>query len=196
MNKVAFITGAGGYIGGETAVTLAKQGIKIAVCDINTETIEKTVKRIEEIGGVAKGYFFDVTDSQIILLYHGQCFLRSHVKGVGAWCKLPQCVSIEITKRHFQSIQFNDGRILNPIVDCIVVKTLLYNKGILFIKIQSLERGQGIGLRSKVDGELVGSKSLILEQILGTHLLLECSEQQIIGKIAGIRYINDGIDSE
>ena len=26
MNKVAFITGAGGYIGGETAVTLAKQG--------------------------------------------------------------------------------------------------------------------------------------------------------------------------
>ncbi len=64
MNKVAFITGAGGYIGGETAVTLAKQGIKIAVCDINTETIEKTVKRIEEIGGVAKGYVFDVTDSQ------------------------------------------------------------------------------------------------------------------------------------
>lgn len=64
MNKVAFITGAGGYIGGETAVTLAKQGIKIAVCDINSETIEKTVKRIEEIGGVAKGYVFDVTDSQ------------------------------------------------------------------------------------------------------------------------------------
>ena len=48
MNKVAFITGAGGYIGGETAVTLAKQGIKIAVCDINTESIEKTVKKIEE----------------------------------------------------------------------------------------------------------------------------------------------------
>ena len=44
MNKVAFITGAGGYIGGETAITLAKQGIKIAVCDINSEAIEKTVK--------------------------------------------------------------------------------------------------------------------------------------------------------
>lgn len=64
MNKVAFITGAGGYIGGETAVTLAKQGIKIAVCDINTETVEKTVKRIEETGGEAKGYTFDVTDSK------------------------------------------------------------------------------------------------------------------------------------
>ena len=64
MNKVAFITGAGGYIGSETAVTLAKQGIKIAVCDIIPETIEKTVKRIEEIGGTAKGYVFDVTDSK------------------------------------------------------------------------------------------------------------------------------------
>ena len=66
MNKVAFITGAGGYIGSETAVTLAKQGIKIAVCDINTETVEKTVKRITEIGGTAKGYVFDVTDSQSV----------------------------------------------------------------------------------------------------------------------------------
>ena len=45
MNKVAFITGAGGYIGGETALTLAKQGIKIAVCDINSETIQNTVKK-------------------------------------------------------------------------------------------------------------------------------------------------------
>lgn len=38
--KTAFITGAGGYIGSETALTLAKQGINIAVCDINEETIK------------------------------------------------------------------------------------------------------------------------------------------------------------
>ncbi len=63
-NKVALITGAGGYIGGETAVALAKQGVKIAVCDINNETTEKTVKRIEEMGGTAKGYIIDVTDSE------------------------------------------------------------------------------------------------------------------------------------
>lgn len=56
MSKTAFITGAGGYIGSETAVTLAKQGIKVAVCDINEETVANTVKRIEEIGGISKGY--------------------------------------------------------------------------------------------------------------------------------------------
>ena len=44
--KVALITGAGGYIGGETAVMLAKQGAKIAVCDINEATIEKTYPNI------------------------------------------------------------------------------------------------------------------------------------------------------
>ncbi len=66
MEKVAFITGAGGYIGSETAVVLAKQGIKIAVNDISKETVERTVKRIEEIGGIAKGYVADVTDSKAI----------------------------------------------------------------------------------------------------------------------------------
>lgn len=64
MNKVAVITGAGGYIGGETAVQLAKSGINIAVCDINEEAIQRTLDRINEIGGVAKGYVIDVTDSK------------------------------------------------------------------------------------------------------------------------------------
>ena len=64
MEKVAFITGAGGYIGGETALTLAKQGIKIAVCDINADAIKNTVDKIVELGGTAKGYVFDVTNSK------------------------------------------------------------------------------------------------------------------------------------
>lgn len=66
MSKVAFITGAGGYLGGETAVTLAKSGICVAVCDINEEAVQKTVNRIAEIGGTAKGYIADVTESESI----------------------------------------------------------------------------------------------------------------------------------
>ena len=60
MSKTAFITGAGGYIGRETALKLAKNGVNIAVCDINAETVEKTVSEI--IGGSAKGYIADVTN--------------------------------------------------------------------------------------------------------------------------------------
>ena len=64
MKKVAFITGAGGYIGGETALALAKNGIAIAVCDINEESVKKTVESIEALGGDAFGRVLDVTDSK------------------------------------------------------------------------------------------------------------------------------------
>ena len=63
MKKTAIITGAGGYIGGETAKALAKEGIAVAVCDINREAVEKTVSAIKAAGGDAEGYIIDVADS-------------------------------------------------------------------------------------------------------------------------------------
>ena len=62
MKKVAFITGAGGFIGSETARTLAREGIAIAVCDINATAIEATVESIRAMGGDAYGRVLDVTD--------------------------------------------------------------------------------------------------------------------------------------
>ena len=66
QDKVALLTGAGGYIGGECAVYLAREGAKIAVCDINEETMAKTVDRIVTLGGIAKAYRIDVTDSKSV----------------------------------------------------------------------------------------------------------------------------------
>ena len=63
MKKVAFITGGGGYIGSEVALTLAKTGIAVAVCDINQQTVDQTVERVRQIGGEAFGRVMDVTDS-------------------------------------------------------------------------------------------------------------------------------------
>ena len=62
MKKVAFITGAGGYIGSETARTLARGGVAVAVCDINEEATRKTVESIKAEGGEAFGRVLDVTD--------------------------------------------------------------------------------------------------------------------------------------
>lgn len=64
MKKVAFITGGGGFLGSETAVTLARAGYAVAVGDINPETVNKTVERILAEGGEAKGYVFDVSESR------------------------------------------------------------------------------------------------------------------------------------
>lgn len=64
--KSAFITGGGGYIGGEVALTLARRGIAVAVCDINEEAVANTVKRIEDAGFTARGYIGDVTNAKNI----------------------------------------------------------------------------------------------------------------------------------
>ena len=91
MEKVAFITGAGGFIGSQTALTLANNGIKVAVCDINEETVNKTAKKIIENGGVAKAYVADVTDSADIekaindaAEYFGGLDIMIHVAGGSA----------------------------------------------------------------------------------------------------------------
>ncbi|MBQ6923330.1 MAG: SDR family oxidoreductase [Kiritimatiellae bacterium] len=62
-NKIAFVTGAGGYIGGTTARMLAAEGAKVAVCDITDEACAKTVRDICEAGGTAIAAPADVTDS-------------------------------------------------------------------------------------------------------------------------------------
>lgn len=66
MNKTAFITGAGGYIGTQTAITLAKEGINIAVCDISENLVQAAVDKVNAMGGKAIGYVSDVTDSKKI----------------------------------------------------------------------------------------------------------------------------------
>lgn len=66
MEKTAFITGAGGYIGTQTAITLAREGINIAACDISEKSVRTTVDKVNAMGGNAKGYVSDVTDSTAI----------------------------------------------------------------------------------------------------------------------------------
>lgn len=66
MEKTAFITGAGGYIGTQTAITLAREGSNIAVCDISEKSVRATVDKVNAMGGNAKGYVSDVTDSTAI----------------------------------------------------------------------------------------------------------------------------------
>lgn len=62
---VAVITGAGKGIGRATALQLAKDGYKIAVCYNNSRSAaEKTVSDIISAGGTARAYKLDITDSQ------------------------------------------------------------------------------------------------------------------------------------
>lgn len=61
-NKVAIITGAGGNIGGVTAQVLAKNGVKIAVCDHSVESANARADNINSLGGCAEAYICNVKD--------------------------------------------------------------------------------------------------------------------------------------
>jgi 3-oxoacyl-[acyl-carrier protein] reductase len=64
--KVAAITGGARGIGHSTAVKFATEGARVAVCDINPELIETTLREIRAGGGEADGYQVDVTNKEQI----------------------------------------------------------------------------------------------------------------------------------
>jgi 3-oxoacyl-[acyl-carrier protein] reductase len=64
--NVAIITGAGQGIGQATAVKFAKEGAKVAVCDIRQASVQKTVELVKASGGDAIGFVVDVTDKDSI----------------------------------------------------------------------------------------------------------------------------------
>jgi len=66
VGKVSIITGGGQGIGRATAVKFAREGAKVAVCDINMTAVAETLAEIRDLGGEALGFQVDVTDKESI----------------------------------------------------------------------------------------------------------------------------------
>ena len=62
MPGVAFVTGAGGGIGGAAAERLAADGMAVAVTDARSDFAQATAKRISDAGGRALAIALDVTE--------------------------------------------------------------------------------------------------------------------------------------
>lgn len=65
-NKSAFITGAGSGIGRTAAVLFAREGARVAVCDLNRDAGEETVRRIHATGGEAVFCEADITSEDAV----------------------------------------------------------------------------------------------------------------------------------
>jgi len=61
-DQVAIVTGAAQGLGQQIAVTLARNGAKIACLDVSEEGLAKTVEMITQAGGTAEAFRCDVTD--------------------------------------------------------------------------------------------------------------------------------------
>ncbi len=64
--KVALITGAASGIGKAIAELYAKQGAKVAICDINQQAADAAAAEINAAGGKAIGIAMDVTDEAAV----------------------------------------------------------------------------------------------------------------------------------
>jgi len=64
--KTVLITGAGGGIGRETALTLAREGARIASLDLDGDAAASTAEAVEAAGGTAWSASLDVTGSAAV----------------------------------------------------------------------------------------------------------------------------------
>jgi NAD(P)-dependent dehydrogenase (short-subunit alcohol dehydrogenase family) len=60
--KVALVTGGARSLGKRDCLTLAAEGCKIVVLDLNAEGAVETAREITGAGGVGRGYAVDITD--------------------------------------------------------------------------------------------------------------------------------------
>jgi NAD(P)-dependent dehydrogenase (short-subunit alcohol dehydrogenase family) len=60
--KVALVTGGARSLGKQDCLTLAAEGCKVVVLDMNGDGATETAAEIEAAGGTARGYAVDITD--------------------------------------------------------------------------------------------------------------------------------------
>lgn len=64
--RTVLVTGGGGGIGGATCLRFAREGARVAVCDLNPAAAEAIVRKITDDGGTAAAIPMDVTDRQSV----------------------------------------------------------------------------------------------------------------------------------
>lgn len=62
--KTALVLSAGGGLGNAIAVALAREGAKLCLADINADALANTVKAVEDVGGQALSFQWDLGDLQ------------------------------------------------------------------------------------------------------------------------------------
>ncbi len=66
---VAVVTGAGSGIGQQLSLQLAKAGARVAIADVNAESLANTEQQLEALGGQCKATVLDVADRDAVFAF-------------------------------------------------------------------------------------------------------------------------------
>ena len=78
--RVIVVTGAGQGLGKQFALDCASEGAKLALADLNLETVEKVASECRDAGGEARPYQMDVCSEEQVVAFlraGGQRFWKS-----------------------------------------------------------------------------------------------------------------------
>jgi len=62
QNKVALVTGAGGGLGGAIAASLAREGARVVLADIDEASVQRNAQQIRDVGGQALPIRWNLAD--------------------------------------------------------------------------------------------------------------------------------------
>ena len=71
-DKVIVVTGAGQGLGRQFALECASEGTRVALADLNLETVEKVAAECIKAGGEARPYQMDVTSEEEVIGFYDQ----------------------------------------------------------------------------------------------------------------------------
>jgi len=95
--KVAVVTGAGHGIGRETALALAHEGCRLAICDVNEAALEGVRHELEQLGTTVTAHVVDVSDKKQmasfasdVIAAHGEAQILINNAGVTVYASFEE----------------------------------------------------------------------------------------------------------
>jgi len=141
-DKVAVITGAGGYLCSEIAIGFAKAGAKVAVLDLRLEKAKVVANQINDMGGEAIALEIDVADKEQHIRSLEEVLdklgaVNILVNGAGTNCATP---FFELTLEEWQGVM--NSQVTGTFLGCQVFgKYMVENQSGSIINISSASAG-------------------------------------------------------
>lgn len=139
-NKTAIVTGSGSGIGRATAITLAAQGARVFITDINEENVRDVLGEISQKGGEAISLICDVTH---------QADVREKFSGVDQLDILVNCAGISQIGTATSTTEEDFDRVLNVnvkgVYNCLhIAIPMMQKRGGVILNVCSVANRVGI----------------------------------------------------